>query len=95
MKLRPLFDKIVIEPLESEETTKGGIVLLAKDQEKPQLASVVAVGSGGPVDGKDVKMVVSVGDKVLFSKYAGSQFKVDGKELTVLRQSDVLAVVED
>lgn len=95
MKLRPLFDKIVIEPLESEETTKGGIVLLAKDQEKPQLASVVAVGPGGPVDGKDVKMVVSVGDKVLFSKYAGSQFKVDGKELTVLRQSDVLAVVED
>lgn len=95
MKLRPLFDKIVIEPLESEETTKGGIVLLAKDQEKPQLASVVAVGPGGQVDGKEVQMVVKVGDKVLFSKYAGSQFKVDGKELTVLRQSDVLAVVED
>lgn len=95
MKLRPLFDKIVIEPLESEETTKGGIVLLAKDQEKPQLASVVAVGPGGQVDGKEVQMVVKVGDKILFSKYAGSQFKVDGKELTVLRQSDVLAVVED
>ncbi len=95
MKLVPLFDKIVISPLEAEETTKGGIVLLAKDQEKPQVAEVVAVGPGGTVDGKEVKMVVKVGDKVLFSKYAGSEFKVDGKELTVLRQSDVLAIVED
>lgn len=95
MKLRPLFDKIVIEQLDVEEKTQSGIVLLAKDQEKPQMARVVAVGPGGSVDGKEIEMVVKVGDKVLFSKYAGSEFKVDGKELTILRQSDILAVVED
>ena len=95
MKIKPLFDRIVIEPLETEEKTKSGIVLLAKDQEKPQIARVIAVGPGGLVDGKDVKMVVKVGDKVLYSKYAGSEFKVDDKTFTVMRQSDVLAVVED
>ena len=95
MKIKPLFDRIVIEPLDVEEKTKSGIVLLAKDQEKPQMARVTAVGPGGVVDGKDVKMVVKVGDKVLYSKYAGSEFKVDGKDFTVMRQSDILAIVED
>lgn len=95
MNIKPLFDRIVIEPLESEEKTKSGIVLLAKDQEKPQIARVTAVGPGGLVDGKDVTMVVKVGDKVLYSKYAGSEFKVNEKTFTVMRQSDVLAIVED
>ena len=94
MKIRPLFDRIVIEPVETEEKTKSGIVLLAKDQEKPQMAKVIAVGPGGNVDGKEVVMQVKVGDKVLYSKYAGSEFKIDGKEVTIMRQSDVLAVVE-
>lgn len=95
MKIRPLFDRIVTEPVDAEEKTKSGIVLLAKDQEKPQMAVVVAVGPGGLVDGKDVKMVVKVGDKILYSKYAGSEYKVDDKTFTVMRQSDVLAIVED
>ena len=95
MKIKPLFDRIVIEPLDVEEKTKSGIVLLAKDQEKPQMARVVAVGPGGNVDGKDVTMVVKVGDKVLYSKYAGSEYKIDDKTYTVMRQSDVLATVED
>ena len=94
MKIRPLFDRIVIEPVDTEEKTKSGIVLLAKDQEKPQMAKVIAVGPGGNVDGKDVVMEVQVGDKVLYSKYAGSEFKIDGKEVTIMRQSDVLAVIE-
>lgn len=94
MKIKPLFDRIVIEAIDSEEKTKSGIVLLAKDQEKPQMAKVIAVGPGGMVDGKDVVMTVKVGDKVLYSKYAGSEFKVDGKEVTIMRQSDVLAIVE-
>ena len=94
MKIKPLFDRIVIEPLDVEEKTKSGIVLLAKDQEKPQMAEVIAVGPGGMVDGKEVIMQVKVGDKVLYSKYAGSEFKIDGKEVTIMRQSDVLAIVE-
>ena len=94
MKIRPLFDRIVIEPVDTEEKTKSGIVLLAKDQEKPQMAKVIAVGPGGNVDGKEVVMEVNVGDKLLYSKYAGSEFKIDGKEVTIMRQSDVLAVVE-
>ena len=94
MQIKPLFDRVVIEPIDAEEKTKSGIVLLAKDQEKPQMAAVVAVGPGGFVDGKEVKMEVKVGDRVLCSKYAGSEFKVDGKEVTILRQSDILAVVE-
>ncbi|MCI9031605.1 MAG: co-chaperone GroES [Clostridia bacterium] len=94
MKIRPLFDRIVVEPVEAEEKTKSGIVLLAKDQEKPQMAKVIAVGPGGNVDGKDVVIQVKVGDKVLCSKYAGSEFKVDGKDVTIMRQSDVLAVIE-
>ncbi len=95
MKINPLFDRVVIEPIESEETTKSEIVLLPKDQEKPQMAKVVSVGPGGLVDGKEIKMTVKVGDKVLCSKYAGSEFKIDGKEFTILRQSDILAIVED
>lgn len=94
MQIKPLFDRIVIEAIDAEEKTKSGIVLLAKDQEKPQMAKVVAVGPGGNVDGKDVVMQVKVGDKVLYSKYAGSEFKIDGKEVTIMRQSDILAIVE-
>jgi len=95
MKVRPLFDRIVIEAVESEETTKSGIVLPGSAQEKPQMAKVIAVGPGGIVDGKDVTMQIKVGDRILYSKYAGSDFKIDGKNLTILRQNDVLAVVED
>ena len=95
MKIKPLFDRIVVEPVEAEEKTKSGIVLLAKDQEKPQMARVVAVGPGGNVDGKEVVMEGKVGDKVLCSKYAGSEFKVDGKDVTIMRQSDVLAIILD
>lgn len=94
MKIKPLFDRIVVEPVEAEEKTKSGIVLLAKDQEKPQMARVVAVGPGGMVDGKEIVMEVKVGDKVLCSKYAGSEFKVDGKDVTIMRQSDVLAIID-
>ena len=94
MTIKPLFDRVVVEQIDNEETTKSGIVLLAKDQEKPQMARVIAVGEGGVIDGKEVKMVVKVGDKVLCSKYAGSEFKIDGKEVTILRQSDILAIVE-
>lgn len=95
MQIRPLFDRVVVEAIEAEEKTASGIVLLAKDQEKPQMARVVAVGPGGVIDGKEIKMEVKVGDKVMCSKYAGSEFKVDGKEVTILRQSDILAIVED
>ena len=95
MEIKPLFDRVVVEPMDAEEKTKSGIVLLAKDQEKPQMARVIAVGPGGNVDGKEVVMEVKVGDKVLCSKYAGSEFKVDGKEVTIMRQSDVLAVILD
>ncbi|MCI8435291.1 MAG: co-chaperone GroES [Clostridia bacterium] len=94
MEIKPLFDRVVVEPMDAEEKTKSGIVLLAKDQEKPQMARIVAVGPGGVVDGKDVVMQVKVGDKVLCSKYAGSEFKVDGKDVTILRQSDILAIVD-
>ena len=94
MTIKPLFDRVVVEQIDNEETTKSGIVLLAKDQAKPQMAKVLAVGPGGVVDGKEVVMNVKVGDKVLCSKYAGSEFKIDGKEVTILRQSDILAIVE-
>lgn len=94
MNIRPLFDRIVIEQVDAEEKTTSGIVLLAKDQEKPQMAKVLAVGPGGLIDGKEVVMQIKVGDKILYSKYAGSEFKIDGKTVTILRQSDVLAIVE-
>ena len=95
MQIKPLFDRVVVEPMDAEEKTSSGIFLLAKDQEKPQMARVIAVGPGGVIDGKEIKMEVKVGDKVLCSKYAGSEFKVDGKEVTILRQSDILAIVEE
>lgn len=94
MTLKPLFDKVVIEAVEAEATTASGIVLPGTAQEKPQMAVVVAVGPGGMMDGKEVVMQVKVGDKILYNKYAGSEFKLDGKTVTILRQSDVLAIVE-
>lgn len=94
MNIKPLADRVVIKMLEAEETTKGGIILTSSAQEKPQVAEIVAVGPGGVVDGEKVEMEVKVGDKVLISKYAGTEVKVDGVEYTILRQSDVLAVVE-
>lgn len=94
MKIRPLGDRVVIKKLEAEETTKSGIVLPGSAKEKPQEAQIVAVGPGGYVDGKEVKMEVKVGDKVLFSKYSGNEVKIDGEEYTIIRQDDILAVVE-
>ncbi len=94
MKLKPLADRVVIQSLESEEVTKGGIVLPGTAKEKPQMAEVLAVGPGGVVDGKEVTMHVKVGDKVIYSKYAGTEVKLDGSEYIVVRQSDILAVVE-
>ena len=95
MKIRPLGDRVVIKKLEAEETTKSGIVLPGTAKEKPQEAEIIAVGPGGIVDGKEVKMEVKVGDKVLFSKYSGNEIKVDGEEYTILKQDDILAVVEN
>ena len=94
MKIKPLADRVVIKMVEAEETTKGGIILTSAAKEKPQVATVVAVGPGGPVDGKEVEMIVKVGDKVLTSKYSGTEVKVDGEECTIVRQSDILAIVE-
>ena len=90
MKIRPLFDRVVIKSCEVEETTKSGLILTGK----PQMAEVIAVGPGGVVDGKDVTMSVNVGDKVIYSKYAGNEVKLDGEEYIIVRQSDILAVVE-
>ena len=95
MNLKPLGDRVVLKQLVAEETTKSGIVLPGQNKEKPQQAEVVAVGPGGVVDGKEVKMTVKVGDKVLTSKYSGTEVKVDGEECTIVRQGDILAVVED
>ena len=94
MTIKPLTDRVVIKAEESEETTKSGIVLTASSQEKPQFATVVAVGEGGIVDGKEVKMYVKVGDKVITSKYSGTEVKLDDEEYVVVRQSDILAIVE-
>ncbi|MCR5332389.1 MAG: co-chaperone GroES [Lachnospiraceae bacterium] len=94
MKLRPLGDKVVLKQLEAEETTKSGIILSTKAQEKPQEAEVIAVGPGGIVDGKEVVMQVKKGEKVIYSKYAGTEVKLDGEEFIVVRQSDIVAVVE-
>ncbi|HHW00152.1 MAG TPA: co-chaperone GroES [Clostridiaceae bacterium] len=94
MNIKPLGDRVVIKMLEIEETTKSGIVLPGSAKEKPQIAEIVAVGPGGMVDGKEVKMEVKVGDKVLISKYAGTEVKLDNQEYTILRQSDILAIVE-
>ena len=94
MTIKPLTDRVVIKAEESEETTKSGIVLTASSQEKPQFATVVAVGEGGIVEGKEVKMYVKVGDKVITSKYSGTEVKLDGEEYTIVRQNDILAIVE-
>ena len=94
MKLVPLGDRIVLKQLEAEETTKSGIVLPGQAQEKPQQAEVIAVGHGGMVDGKEVKMEVAEGDKVIYSKYAGTEVKMDGTEYIIVKQSDVLAIVK-
>lgn len=94
MKIRPLGDRVVIKRMEAEETTKSGIVLPGASKEKPQEAEVVAVGPGAIVDGKEVKMELKVGEKVLFSKYAGNEIKFDGEEYIILSQSEILAVIE-
>jgi len=94
MNIRPLGDRVVIKKLEAEETTKSGIILAGTAKEKPQEAEVVAVGPGGIVDGKEVRMEVKVGDRVLFSKYSGTEVKINGDEYTILKQADILAVVE-
>ena len=94
MRIKPLGDRVVIKMMESEETTKSGIVLPGTAKEKPQFAEVIAVGPGTVVDGKEVKMEVKVGDKVLISKYSGTEVKFDGQEYTILKQGDILAIVE-
>ena len=95
MKLVPLGDKVVLKQLVAEETTKSGIVLPGQAKEKPQQAEVIAVGPGGMVDGKEITMLVKVGDKVIYSKYAGTEVKLEDEEYIVVKQSDIVAVVED
>ncbi|MDD3692410.1 MAG: co-chaperone GroES [Oscillospiraceae bacterium] len=94
MTIKPLADRIVLKMVEADETTKSGIILAGSAKEKPQVAEVVAVGPGGNVEGKEITMYVKVGDKVLTSKYSGTEVKLDGQEYTIVRQSDILAVVE-
>ena len=94
MNVKPLGDRVVIKNVEMEETTKSGILLTGTTKEKPQMAEVVAVGPGGMVDGKEVVMNVKPGDKVIYSKYAGTEVKIDGQEIIIVRQSDILATVE-
>ena len=95
MRLVPLGDKVVLKQVEAEEMTKSGIVIPGTAKEKPQQAEVIAVGPGGMVDGKEVTMQVKVGDKVIYSKYAGTEVKLDGTEYIVVRQNDIVAIVED
>ena len=95
MKLSPLTDRVVLKQLEAEETTKSGIILTSASQEKPQEAEVIAVGPGGMVDGKEVTMQVKEGQKVIYSKYAGTEVKLDGQEYIIVRQNDILAIVEE
>jgi chaperonin GroES len=94
MKIKPLADRVVLKLVEAEETTKSGIILAGSAKEKPQIAEVIAVGPGGKVDGNDVTMYVKVGDRVITSKYSGTEVKMDGVEYNVVRQSDILAIVE-
>jgi len=94
MTLKPLSDHVILKPVEAEETTKGGIILAASAQEKPEMAEVVAVGPGGMVDGNEVVMTVKPGDKVISGKYSGTNVKVDGEEYVIVRQNDILAIVE-
>ena len=95
MTIKPFSDRVVLKMLEAEETTKGGIILSSKSQEKPEIAEVLAVGPGGIVDGKEVVMEVADGDRVLTSKYAGTEVKIDGEEYKIVSQSDILAKVVD
>ena len=95
MTIKPLFDKVVVEPVKAEEKSKGGIILTAAAQEKPATCTVVAVGPGGVIDGKEVVMQVKAGQRVIYSKYAGTDVKLDDEEYVVVKQSDILAVVED
>lgn len=94
MNIKPLSDRVVVKMTEAEETTKSGIILAASAQEKPQIAEVIAVGPGGVVDGKEVTMTVKAGDKVILSKYSGTEVKCDGVDYIIVRMSDILAVVE-
>jgi chaperonin GroES len=94
MTIKPLADRVVIKMTEAEETTKSGLFLAGNAKEKPQVAEVVAVGPGGMVDGKEITMTVKVGDKVLTSKYSGTEVKCDGEEFVIVKQSDILAIVE-
>ncbi len=94
MKIKPLADRVVIKMVEAEEKTKSGIILTGSAKEQPQMAEVVEVGPGGVVDGKEIKMEVKKGDKVIFSKYAGTEIKLDGEEYIILRQNDILGIVE-
>ena len=94
MKLKPLLDRVVLKTVEAEETTKGGIILTSAAKEKPSIFDVIEVGPGGNVDGKDVTMYVKVGDKVITTKYSGTEVKMDGVEYTIVRQNDILAIVE-
>lgn len=94
MQIKPLADRVVTKPVEAEEKTKSGIILTAAAQEKPQMAEVVAVGPGGIVDGNEVKMYVKVGDRVITSKYSGTEVKIDGVEYSIVRQADILATIE-
>jgi chaperonin GroES len=94
MKLIPLSDRVIVKQVEAEETTKSGIILTSSAQEKPQVFEVIAVGPGGVVEGHEVEMTVEVGDKVITGKYSGTQVKIDGQELTIVRQGDILAIVE-
>ncbi len=94
MTIKPLADRVVIKMTEAEETTKSGIILAGSAKEKPQVAEIIEVGPGGTVDGKEVKMFVQKGQKVLISKYSGTDVKIDGVEYTILRQDDILAIVE-
>ena len=94
MTIKPLADRVVIKMVDAEDTTKSGIILAGSAKEKPQVAEIISVGPGGIVDGNEVKMYLKAGDKVLVSKYAGTEVKLDGVEYTILKQSDVLAIVE-
>ena len=94
MTIKPLADRVVLKMVEAEETTKSGIILAGSAKEKPQIAEIVAVGPGGLVDGNEVTMYVKTGDKVLISKYAGTEVKIDAVDYTILKQSDILAIVE-
>lgn len=94
MTIKPVLDRVVLKPIEVEERTKSGIILSAASQEKPEIMEVVAVGPGGMIDGNEVKMYINVGDKVIAGKYIGTEVKVDGEEYVIIKQADILAIVE-